>query len=377
MAYSVADREYMSRALELAAQGRFTTSPNPTVGCVLVVDGEIIGEGYTRPVGGNHAEVEALNAALAAGSAVKGATAYVTLEPCSHSGKTGPCVQALIDAGIGRAVIACEDPNPKVAGEGIALLEAAGIEVACGLYEDQARELNKGFIKRHEQALPWVVVKIAASLDGRTAMASGQSQWITTPASRKDVQRLRAANCAIITGIGTQLMDDPSLTVRITNEDLAVEDSLRQPLRVVVDSKLQMSPQARMFAQPGDTLIATIDGPEQRQKAAALEASGAGVVFLPARDGRVDLHELLLELARRECNSVMVEAGAGLAGGFVAEGLLDELVCYWAPKLFGSDARPMFELPIQTIDAHLALAVKDMRQIGEDIRITLRPDKDY
>jgi len=376
MAYSVADREYMSRALELAAQGRFTTTPNPSVGCVLVVDGEIVGEGYTRPVGGNHAEIEALNAASSA-ARVKGATAYVTLEPCSHTGKTGPCVQALIGAGISRAVIACEDPNPKVAGEGIKLLEDAGIEVACGLYEDQARELNKGFIKRHEQGLPWVVVKIAASLDGRTAMASGQSQWITTPASRKDVQRLRAANCAIITGIGTQLMDDPSLTVRITNEEVGVEDSLRQPLRVVVDSKLQMSPEARMFAQPGDTLIATTDGPEQREKALALEAAGAAVVFLPARDGHVDLYELLLELARRECNSVMVEAGAGLAGGFVAEGLLDELVCYWAPKLFGSDARPMFELPIQTIDAHLALAVKDMRQIGEDIRITLRPDKDY
>ena len=377
MAYSVADREYMSRALELAAQGRFTTTPNPSVGCVLVIDGEIVGEGYTRPAGGNHAEVEALNAASSTASDTKGATAYVTLEPCSHTGKTGPCVQALIDAGISRAVIACEDPNPKVAGAGIKLLEDAGIEVACGLYEDQARELNKGFIKRHEHGLPWVVVKIAASLDGRTAMASGQSQWITTPASRKDVQRLRAANCAIITGIGTQLMDDPSLTVRITNEDVGVEDSLRQPLRVVVDSKLQMSPEARMFAQPGDTLIATLDGPEQREKAPALEASGAAVVFLPARDGHVDLHELLLELARRECNSVMVEAGAGLAGGFVAEGLLDELVCYWAPKLFGSDARPMFELPIQTIDAHLALAVKDMRQIGEDIRITLRPDKDY
>ena len=373
MAYSVADREYMSRALELAAKGRFTTSPNPTVGCVLVVDGAIVGEGYTRPAGTNHAEIEALNAA----SSAKGATAYVTLEPCSHTGKTGPCVEALIAAGISRAVIASEDPNPKVAGEGIKRLEDAGIEVACGLYEDQARELNKGFIKRHEHGLPWVVVKTAASLDGRTAMASGQSQWITTPASRKDVQRLRAANCAIITGIGTQLMDDPSLTVRITHKDLGVEDSLRQPLRVVVDSKLQMGPEARMFAQHGDTLIATTDGSDQREKAVALEAAGAEVVFLPARDGHVDLHELLLELARRECNSVMVEAGAGLAGGFVAEGLLDELVCYWAPKLFGSDARPMFELPIQTIDAHLALAVKDMRQIGEDIRITLRPDKDY
>lgn len=403
MAFSITDREHMSRALELAARGRFTTSPNPAVGCVLVKDGRVIGEGYTRPAGGNHAEIEALagvsdtsGAALeTCGAALEtcGATAYVTLEPCSHSGKTGPCVEALIAAGIRRAVIACEDPNPKVAGQGIKILEQAGIEVACGLFEEQAREINKGFIKRHEQGTPWVLVKMAASLDGRTAMASGQSQWITTPASRQDVQRLRAASCAIITGIGTQLMDDPSLTVRITKEQLGVDDDLRQPLRVVVDSKLQISPQARMFDQPGETLIATLagiveetpaangaensDGVRQREKVAALQAAGAEVLFLPERQGHVDLQELLLELARRECNNIMVEAGAGLAGAFVAEGLLDEMVCYFAPKLFGSDARPMFELPIQTIDAHLALAVKDIRQIGEDIRITLRPDKDY
>jgi diaminohydroxyphosphoribosylaminopyrimidine deaminase / 5-amino-6-(5-phosphoribosylamino)uracil reductase len=375
MAWTIADREFMSRALELAAKGRYTASPNPTVGCVLVRDASAIGEGYTRPAGGNHAEIEALGDLSKA--ATSGATAYVTLEPCSHTGKTGPCVDALINAEISRVVIACEDPNPKVAGQGIKLLEQAGIEVACGLFEDQAREINRGFIKRHEHGTPWVLVKMAASLDGRTAMASGQSQWITTPASRKDVQRLRAASCAIITGIGTQMMDDPSLTVRINNDDVGVEDSLRQPLRVVVDSRMQMSPESRMLAQPGDTLIATLDQSEQREKALALKAAGADVVFLPALDGHVDLQQLLLELARRECNNVMVEAGAGLAGAFVAEGLLDELVCYWAPKLFGSDARPMFELPIQTIDAHLALSVKDIRQIGEDIRITLRPDKDY
>lgn len=375
MAWTIADREFMSRALELAAKGRYTASPNPTVGCVLVRDASAIGEGYTRPAGGNHAEIEALGDLSKA--ATSGATAYVTLEPCSHTGKTGPCVDALINAEISRVVIACEDPNPKVAGQGIKLLEQAGIEVACGLFEDQAREINRGFIKRHEHGTPWVLVKMAASLDGRTAMASGQSQWITTPASRKDVQRLRAASCAIITGIGTQMMDDPSLTVRINNDDVGVEDSLRQPLRVVVDSRMQMSPESRMLAQPGDTLIATLDQSEQREKALALKAAGADVVFLPALDGHVDLQQLLLELARRECNNVMVEAGAGLAGAFVAEGLLDELVCYWAPKLFGSDARPMFELPIQTIDAHLALSVKDIRQIGEDIRITLRSDKDY
>jgi len=375
MNFSIIDREMMSQALKLAAKGRFTTSPNPTVGCVIMADGKIVGQGFTRPAGGNHAEIEALETAR--DTDITGATAYVSLEPCSHQGKTGPCVDALIAAGIARVVIACEDPNPQVAGSGIEKLQAAGIQVESGLLEDQARDINKGFIKRHEQGTPWVLVKMAASLDGRTAMASGQSQWITTPPARQDVQRLRAASCAIITGIGTQLMDDPSLTVRITHEDLGVEDSLQQPLRVVVDSKLQMAATARMFEQPGPTLIATLDGESQREKSQALIDAGAEVVFLPAIGEHIDLQALLVELAARGCNQVMVEAGAGLAGAFIAEGLLDELVCYWAPKLFGNDARPMFNLPIRTIDAHLALSVKDMRMIGEDIRVTLYPDKDY
>ena len=375
MNFSIIDREMMSQALKLAAKGRFTTLPNPTVGCVIVADGKIVGQGFTRPAGGNHAEIEALETAR--DTDITGATAYVSLEPCSHQGKTGPCVDALIAAGIARVVIACEDPNPQVAGSGIEKLQAAGIQVESGLLEDQARDINKGFIKRHEQGTPWVLVKMAASLDGRTAMASGQSQWITTPPARQDVQRLRAASCAIITGIGTQLMDDPSLTVRITHENLGVEDSLQQPLRVVVDSKLQMAATARMFEQPGPTLIATLDGESQREKSQALIDAGAEVVFLPAIGEHIDLQALLVELAARGCNQVMVEAGAGLAGAFIAEGLLDELVCYWAPKLFGNDARPMFNLPIRTIDAHLALSVKDMRMIGEDIRVTLYPDKDY
>lgn len=367
------DRQMMSRALQIAAKGRFTSSPNPAVGCVIAMADKVVAEGYTRPAGGNHAEIEALQGC----ADVAGGTAYVSLEPCSHQGKTGPCADALIAAGISRVVIACEDPNPEVAGAGIKKLKDAGLDVQVGLLEEQAREANKGFIKRQEQGTPWVTVKMAASLDGRTAMASGQSQWITTPASRADVQRLRAASCAIITGIGTQLMDDPSLTVRISHADVHVEDELRQPLRVVVDGQLQMSPTARMLQQPGDTLIATLDGPGQRDKSAELVAAGAEVVFLPALGEHIDLQALLLNLADRGCNQVLVEAGAGLAGGFIAEGLLDELVCYWAPKLFGHTARPMFNLPIQTIDAHLALSVQDIRQIGEDIRVTLRPDKDY
>ena len=373
MSFSINDRELMARALSLAAKGRFTTSPNPAVGCVISKDGKVLGEGYTSPPGGNHAEIEALNKIKDASDAC----AYVTLEPCSHHGKTGPCAQALIDAGLTRVVIACEDPNPLVAGKGIELLKSAGVEVECGLLEDQARDLNKGFMKRHEQGLPWVLVKMAASIDGRTAMASGQSQWVTTPAAREDVQRLRAGSCAIITGIGTQLMDDPSLTVRISEQELGIEHSLGQPLRVVVDSQLRMQPTARMFSQPGNVLIATLSGENQRKKSNALIDAGAEICFLPANGAHVDLHSLLLELAERECNNVMVEAGAGLAGAFVGEGLLDELVCYWAPKLFGSEARPMFNLPINTIDAHLALSIKDIRQIGEDLRITMYPDKDY
>ena len=367
------DYEMMARALKLATKGIYTSAPNPSVGCVITQNGKIVGEGYTKPVGGNHAEIEALSKI----SDASGCCVYVTLEPCSHHGKTGPCAMALIKAGVSRVVIACEDPNPLVSGKGIKMLEKEGIQVDIGLLEDQARVLNQGFIKRCEHGLPWVTIKMASSIDGRTAMASGQSQWITTPDSRKDVQKLRAKSCAIITGIGTQMMDDPSLTVRISEQELGITNSLTQPLRVVVDSQLLMRPGARILDQAGNTLIATIDAKEQRDNSKVLIDAGADIIFLPGRDSHVDLHALLAELALRSCNNVLVEAGAGLAGAFIAEGLVDELVCYWAPKLFGSDARPMFDIPISTIDAHLALSIQDVRHIGEDLRITMRPDKDY
>jgi diaminohydroxyphosphoribosylaminopyrimidine deaminase/5-amino-6-(5-phosphoribosylamino)uracil reductase len=373
MTFTAQDHSMMGRALQLAAKARFTTAPNPAVGCVVVAENQIIGEGFTRPAGGNHAEIEALQMAGDASAS----TLYVTLEPCSHKGKTGPCVQALIKAKVSRVVIACEDPNPKVSGAGIKQLQEAGIEVQLGLMEAQARQLNKGFFKRFTEGTPWVLVKMAASLDGRTAMASGQSQWITSPAARLDVQRLRAGSCAIITGIGTQQMDNPSLTLRITEQQLGVADPVQQPIRVVVDAQMKMTADARLLQAPGLCLIATLDQPQQREKSKALVAAGAEVIFLPAQGEHVDLQALLEALAQRECNQIMVEAGAGLAGAFIAEGLLDELVCYWAPKLFGSQARPMFELPIETIDAHLALSVKDMRMVGEDIKITMQPDKDY
>lgn len=371
----------MSRALQLAEKARFTVAPNPAVGAVLAVGDSVLAEGFTRPPGGNHAEIEALQQVADAGdkAGANGATLYVTLEPCCHQGKTGPCTRALIEAKVSRVVVACEDPNPQVSGLGIQQLRDAGIEVQTGLLEDQARILNRGYFMRHTEGRPWVTVKMAASLDGRTAMASGQSQWITSPAARTDVQRLRAVSCAVITGIGTQLMDNPSLTLRLTEADLGTQDPLQQPLRVVVDAQLLMSPDARIL-QPqhqGGCLIATLDEPPQRQRAQALIEAGAEVVFLPAAGSHIDLRALLGALAERDCNQVMVEAGAGLAGAFIAEGLLDELVCYWAPKLFGDRARPMFALPIDTIDAHLALSIQDIRQVGEDIRVTLQPDKDY
>ena len=381
MQFSTLDHQMMSRALQLAEKARCTVAPNPAVGAVLTLGETVIAEGFTRPPGGNHAEIEALQQVADAGSkaGASGATLYVTLEPCCHQGKTGPCTQALIEAKVSRVVVACEDPNPQVSGLGIQQLQAAGIEVQIGLLEDRARTLNRGYFKRHTEGRPWVTVKMAASLDGRTAMASGQSQWITSPAARTDVQRLRAVSCAVITGIGTQLMDNPSLTLRLAEADLGVQDPLQQPLRVVVDAQLLMSPDARIL-QPqnqGGCLIATLDEAPQRQRAQALIEAGAEVVFLPSAGAHVDLRALLAKLAERGCNQVMIEAGAGLAGAFIAEGLLDELVCYWAPKLFGDRARPMFALPIDTIDAHLALSVQDIRQVGEDIRITLQPDKDY
>lgn len=371
--FSTHDREMMARALKAARKARYTVSPNPAVGCVISRDGNVIGEGFTCPPGGNHAEVEAL---AMAGNAENGHV-YVTLEPCNHQGKTGPCTQALIDAGVTRVVIACEDPNPAVSGSGIKALKDAGLVVDVGLFEDQARQINRGFIKRHEQGIPWILIKMAASIDGRTAMASGHSQWVTTPAARKDVQKLRAASCAIVTGSGTQLMDDPSLTVRLSESELGIIGPVRQPLRVVVDSQLRIQPSARIFQQSAPVLVAAIEGQEQRERSTALVKAGAEVVFLPVADGHVDLHALIQKLSDRECNQVMIEAGAGLAGAFIGEGLVDELVCYWAPKLFGSQARPMFDLQINTIDAHLALAVKDVRRIGEDIRMIFSPDKDY
>ena len=371
--------QIMSRAIELARRGVFTVSPNPMVGCVIMADNRVVGEGWHVQAGGDHAEIAALREA---GDKALGACAYVTLEPCVHHGRTGPCVDAIIKSGLSHVIVACTDPNPKVAGAGITALRDAGIEVTVGILEQQARDLNRGFIKRHEFGTPWVTIKSATSLDGRTAMSSGESKWITSPPARADVQKMRAKSCAVITGIGTQKLDNPSLDVRLDYQQLGMAEALmdmptRQPLRVVVDSRCQIARGAKIFERPGQTLIATTDGVSQRKRADVLRSARVETHFFPGIDEKVDLESLLVHLAERGCNNVMVEAGAILAGAFVQQGLLDEIVLYCAPKLFGSNARPMFDLPIDTIDAHLALTVAEMCKIGEDIRVTLRPDKDY
>lgn len=372
------DHECMSRALQLAARGLYTTDPNPRVGCVIVRDGVVVGEGFHARAGEPHAEVHALRAA---GDRAAGATVYVTLEPCSHHGRTPPCVEAVLAARPARVVIAMQDPNPKVAGNGIARLRAAGIAVDVGVLEAGARELNPGFIRRMETGRPYVRVKLAMSVDGRTAMASGESQWITGPAAREDVQRLRARSAAVLTGMGTLRADDPALTVRPADWTLgdyglpAVE--VRQPLRVLLDRELTASPAARLFAGDGPVLVigdaVLLATPEGAARAATLQACpGVAVIGLPVTGGHLDLTAVLAELGRREVNELLVEAGPGLAGAFVAARVADELVIYQAPVLMGSAARPLVELPLAAMADKVPLVITDVRRIGPDIRMTAR-----
>ena len=371
--FSSMDRVHMARAIQLAERGRYTTDPNPRVGCVLARDERIVGEGWHRRAGTPHAEPLAL---AAAGDRARGATAYVTLEPCSHHGRTPPCAEALIAAGVARVVCAMVDPNPLVSGRGIERLRQAGIAVECGLMEREARTLNPGFIKRLERGRPHVRCKLASSLDGRTALATGESQWITSEAARRDVQRLRAASSAIVTGVGTVLGDDPSLNVRLAPTELPglePDDAIRQPWRVVVDSYWRMPPTARMLRLPGRTLIAGI-GP-RNAATAALESAGAELIQLAEYAGRVDLVALMEELARREINEVLLEAGSTLAGAAMRAGLVDEILLYLAPCLMGQAAKGLFDLPgIDTMADRVALEIEDVRRIGPDLRIRARPD---
>ena len=352
-----ADSQWMAQALRLAELGLYTTSPNPRVGCVLVKENEIVGEGWHKRAGEPHAEVHALRAA---GKSAQGATAYVTLEPCSHYGRTPPCADALIAAQVARVVVAMQDPNPLVAGQGLTKLRAAGIAVDCGLMETAARELNIGFVSRMTRGTPWVRSKIAASLDGRTALANGTSKWITGAAARSDVQHWRARSCAVVTGIGTVLADDPQLNVRDIN-------SGRQPLRVVVDSELRISPKAKIL-QGGKTLIYTASSDAAKQQ--AIQACGADVVPLAGADGKVDMSVVLQDLAQRGINEVLVEAGRTLNGALLKAGLVDELVLYLAPQLLGDAARGLADLgELAQLQQRVALQWNDVRQVGGDLRI--------
>lgn len=358
--FSAADHEFMARALRLAESGLYSATPNPRVGCVLVRDGSIVGEGWHEKAGGPHAEVHALQSA---GDLARGAAAYVTLEPCSHHGRTPPCCEALLAAGIERVVAAMQDPNPLVAGQGLAWLRDAGLAVDCGLLANEARELNIGFVSRMERGRPWVRLKAAASLDGRTALENGSSQWITGPDARRDGHRWRARACAILTGIGTVRDDDPQLTVRDV-------DTARQPLRVVVDSRLEIDPSARVL-QGGRVLV--VAAVENHLLASIIEARGAEVIFLPNDAGKVDLQALMRELAKRGINELHVEAGFKLNGSLLREGLVDELLLYLAPSLIGDASRGLFNLPaLDDLAEKRALQWRDVRQVGSDLRVVAR-----
>lgn len=362
---------YMARAIQLARQGWYSTRPNPRVGCVLIKDGTVIGEGFHRKAGKPHAEINALNAA---GAAAQGATAYVTLEPCSHFGKTPPCANALIEAGVSHVVVAMTDPNPAVSGSGIQRLRAAGIEVTENILQAQAEELNPGFIKRMSRGMPYVRLKMAMSLDGRTAMASGESKWISSSQSRADVHRMRAASGAMLTGINTVMQDDPSLTFRVDeHESLAAEipDDLEQPLRVVCDSKARLSLQAKILSQPGTTLLATTSDISAELKNSQLES----IRVSADEQGKVSLPDVLRELANRQINDVMVEAGAGMAGALLQGSLVDELIIYMAPHLMGDQARGLASIPgLDRMADRLKLKIIDIRAMGSDWKITARPD---
>lgn len=369
MTPAVTDIAFMARALRLAERGTYTTMPNPRVGCVLVRGGEVLAEGWHWRAGEGHAEVNAL---AEIGHQAQGATAYVTLEPCSHTGRTGPCSEALIEAGVSRVVYGMEDPNPQVAGQGLGKLRAAGVEVSGPVLEDEARDLNPGFVRRMERGLPFVRCKLAMSLDGRTAMASGESKWVTGRRAREDVQRLRARSCAIISGIETVLQDRAALSVRAGELQLenAGEIAQRQPLRVILDSNLRLPLDAPLLESSGPVLLVH-NGRNTVQKA---WPDWVETLALPGQDGRIDLPELLRDLARRQCNEVLVESGSTLAGSFLGLGLLDEIIVYMAPKLMGSKARPLFELPVDAMSSQLPLKIHDIRALGNDWRITAAPD---
>ncbi|MBD8202805.1 bifunctional diaminohydroxyphosphoribosylaminopyrimidine deaminase/5-amino-6-(5-phosphoribosylamino)uracil reductase RibD [Pseudomonas viridiflava] len=364
------DVHYMARALELARKGLYSTHPNPRVGCVIVREGQIVGEGWHALAGEPHAEVHALRQA---GEHARGATAYVTLEPCSHHGRTPPCADALVNAGVTRVVASMQDPNPEVAGRGLLRLMTAGIAVQCGVLEAEARALNKGFIKRMETGQPYVRIKLAMSLDGRTAMASGESQWITGPEARSAVQRLRAQSSVVLTGADTVLADKARLTVRPDelglNAELTALAAARAPLRVLIDGRLRVPLDAPFF-QAGSALVATCAAASARGR---YHDEGHEIVAMADSAGHVDLRKLLTELGTRGVNEVLVEAGPRLAGAFTRLGLVDEFQIFIAGKFLGSSARPLLDLPLAQMSEALELNIVEMRAVGNDWRVIALP----
>ncbi|WP_426781283.1 bifunctional diaminohydroxyphosphoribosylaminopyrimidine deaminase/5-amino-6-(5-phosphoribosylamino)uracil reductase RibD [Pseudomonas syringae] len=364
------DVHYMARALELARKGLYSTHPNPRVGCVIVREGQIVGEGWHALAGEPHAEVHALRQA---GEQARGATAYVTLEPCSHHGRTPPCADALVNAGVTRVVASMQDPNPEVAGRGLLRLMTAGIAVQCGVLEAEARALNKGFIKRMETGQPYVRVKLAMSLDGRTAMASGESQWITGPEARSAVQRLRAQSSVVLTGADTVLADKARLTVRPDelglNAELTALAAARAPLRVLIDGRLRVPLDAPFF-QAGSALVATCAAASARGR---YHDEGHEIVAMADSAGHVDLRKLLTELGARGVNEVLVEAGPRLAGAFTRLGLVDEFQIFIAGKFLGSSARPLLDLPLAQMSEALELNIVEMRAVGNDWGVIALP----
>lgn len=365
---AILDAHYMARALELARKGLYSTHPNPRVGCVIVQHGEVVGEGWHVRAGEPHAEVHALRQA---GERARGACAYVTLEPCSHHGRTPPCAEALVQAGVSRVVAAMQDPNPQVAGRGLRRLAEAGVEVTSGVLEAQARALNPGFLKRMEQGLPFVRAKLAMSLDGRTAMASGESQWITGPAARAAVQRLRARSSVVLTSAQSVLADGARMTVRGAELGLDAEATAlalaRAPLRVLIDGRLRLPLDAPFF-QAGAALVVTAAQADPRYAAAGHE-----LLVLAGSDGQVDLPALLRLLAERGASEILLEAGAGLVGAFARQGLIDEYQLFVAGTFLGSEARPLLDWPLQRMADAPRLKITDMRAVGDDWRITAIP----
>lgn len=369
----VPDYIFMAGALRLAERGLYSTDPNPRVGCIVVKDGKVVGEGWHCRAGGDHAEVMALRQA---GQQARGAEIYVNLEPCCHHGRTPPCSDALIAAGVSRVVVAMQDPNPRVAGKGIAQLQEAGIQVECGVMQREAERLNIGFVSRMSRDRPWVRCKLAMSMDGRTALANGVSQWISSEAAREDVQRWRARSSAVMTGIGTVLADDPALIVRLPPSSWQAQGcggEVRQPLRVVMDNRLRMPVAARILQQPGETWVFTSAG--QSKAIADLTAAGAKIVTLAGTAGETSVNpgEVLAHLAEAGVNELWVEAGPTLSGALLRGGWIDELVIYMAPLIMGDAARGLFQLPaFRTLAECLALEVTEVRAVGNDWRITAR-----